>query len=417
MGRKFLSFLGTGNYNDCCYYYGSKKVNTKYVQRALLDIFCQDWEADDETIIFLTNEAKEKHWDPNLKEELLSQNYPFKIVEKNISIGKNIEEIWDIFKKLLEVLEEKDEVIFDITHAFRSIPMLGLVVLNFAKATKNIKLSGIYYGAYESRNSDNEAPIFDLTEFDKLLEWSYAINSFVHSGESKFIYHIVNNEKKNDNNLKIANKFAKTLKTFTDTIHTCKGIVLDDDEKSVYGSYNKMKEALIELKEKNNLPILDKLFNQIDRKTKIFDGCNDNLSMGINYIKWCIKHDLVQQGYTALNETIKTYICVLNGLDDVNKEYREDVAAKAMAVYRKNEEEWEIKEKYREMIKKVIETTPKELFKIYNSITSSRNDINHFGFTDEKARRKVSVIKKELEKKFKEFEKIVNETSLVVDPQ
>lgn len=39
---------------------------------------------------------------------------------------------------------EGDEIIFDITHSFRSIPMLAITIMNYAKVLKNCKLKEVY---------------------------------------------------------------------------------------------------------------------------------------------------------------------------------------------------------------------------------------------------------------------------------
>jgi hypothetical protein len=72
--------------------------------------------------------------------------------------------------------------------------MLAIVILNYAKTMKNVSLSGIYYGAfevlgnpYEARELPQEkrrAPILDLTAFDQLMEWSFAIDRFLGAGDA-----------------------------------------------------------------------------------------------------------------------------------------------------------------------------------------------------------------------------------------
>lgn len=93
-------------------------------------------------------------------------------------------------------MEEGDEVYFDITHGFRSLPMLGMVLMNYAKALKGIKVKAITYGAFdalgsrfniEERIPDPEqriVPLLDLTGFHELQEWSIAADNFVKSGNT-----------------------------------------------------------------------------------------------------------------------------------------------------------------------------------------------------------------------------------------
>jgi CRISPR-associated Csx2 family protein len=114
-------------------------------------------------VIFLTDEAFRKNWENDgygmrkdgstdckgLRQclEELSLSVPLKQVR--IQDGKSEAEIWDIFNQVYSILECEDRVTMDITHAFRSIPMLAIVLLNYARALKQISISGIHYGAFE----------------------------------------------------------------------------------------------------------------------------------------------------------------------------------------------------------------------------------------------------------------------------
>jgi len=65
---------------------------------------------------------------------------------KEIPDGKDTDEIWEIFDIIYNALEEDDNIYIDITHSFRYLPMLLLVLLNYAKYLKNIKIKQITYG-------------------------------------------------------------------------------------------------------------------------------------------------------------------------------------------------------------------------------------------------------------------------------
>ena len=83
------------------------------------------------------------------------------------------------------VINENDDIVFDITHSFRSIPMLAVTVINYAKIVKKCHLKGVYYGAYEAaQNNENKkiAPIINLTAFNEILEWTYAADAFMTYG-------------------------------------------------------------------------------------------------------------------------------------------------------------------------------------------------------------------------------------------
>lgn len=436
MARKFLSFLGTGNYGECIYKCTNENIKTRFIQRALVEDLCKDWTDEDEVVIFVTQKSKKTNWESGEKEiekriklndqetlikkekqwfyglnEELKQlsNYNFKITEKVINEGKNIEEIWEIFKCMMQQIYEGDEVIFDITHSFRSIPMLALVVLNYAKVVKNINIIGIYYGAYEAKDEEGVAPVFDLKEFDRLLEWAYAVNSFVKFGDSRQILELVNREKKYDCKYREVANFASRLNDFTSSITTCRGTENKDKKKSVQRAYNEMENELNIVREKNNMPHLRELLSLVEKRTESFKH-TDNLSTGIAFVQWCIDNKLVQQGYTSLDETIKTYICRLNGLEETNFENREDIAAKACIVFAKSKNEWKVKDNYRETIEKIITTTPKELFDLAQKIRDARNDINHFGYRN--GAKSYDALERDLKESFNKFLNIISKINM-----
>ena len=72
-------------------------------------------------------------------------------------------------------------------------------------------------------------------------------------------------------------------------------------------------------KQISEIPLL-RLFDKIEEDVKIFDRkCYvikddrkvylENTATGMAAVQWAINKSLTQQGFTALEETIKTYIC------------------------------------------------------------------------------------------------------------
>jgi len=75
-------------------------------------------------------------------------------------------------------------VVIDLTHGFRTSPMLMIVFLNYAKFLKNIKIRHLLYGAFEASKTMDK-PIWDLTEFSKLYDWTSATEQFIQYGSGK----------------------------------------------------------------------------------------------------------------------------------------------------------------------------------------------------------------------------------------
>ena len=104
----------------------------------------------------------------------------------HIPSGKSEGELWEIFDIYADAVDNEDEVVLDITHGFRSLPVLALPAIAYLSQVKNVEFKYILYGAFEARDpSKNETPIFDLTPFVSLLDWTNAVNVFQHSGDSR----------------------------------------------------------------------------------------------------------------------------------------------------------------------------------------------------------------------------------------
>src|SRR5690606_12368407 len=137
--------------------------------------------------------AQNKHF-KNLKLE--SSKHLRKVL---IPDGISESEIWGIFQIVFDQLQNKDEIIYDVTHSFRSLPMLGIVLLQYAKFLKNINVRGIFYGAFEKLGnpseieknypipSERKVPLLNLTSFSLLQDWTIAGNNFLKLGNAEVL--------------------------------------------------------------------------------------------------------------------------------------------------------------------------------------------------------------------------------------
>ncbi|MFS8835347.1 TIGR02221 family CRISPR-associated protein [Synechococcus sp. WC101] len=174
MAKTLLTTLGTGDYTETTYFFGEQRADkTCYVAKAL----CQLFEID-RIILLLTEEARAKHWG-RLQESLPPQ---VEEVAKAIPEGKTEAETWEIFDVLVDGIEPNSRLLFDITHAFRSIPLLVLLGAALLRKAKNVEIQGLYYGLY--RPGQAETPIIDLTPAIRLLDWLTASDKFISTGSA-----------------------------------------------------------------------------------------------------------------------------------------------------------------------------------------------------------------------------------------
>ena len=438
MPRKvFISILGTGFYEKCAYTDGQNQfpsIPTRFIQRASLELFgAKEWSKEDRVIIFLTKKARELNWNKTITErkrygkdtpepykglEAVLQEMDLKaqVEDKDIKDGMNKEEIWEVFQTIYDTLEVGDELYLDLTHSFRFLPMLLLVLGNYAKFLKGITIENIVYGNYEARSiAENEAPIISLLPLANLQDWTFAAANYLQNGRvtqleglaNKELKEMLQNTKDINQDARALNKYVKTLSTFTKDLLNCRGQAIRSGEaiNAIRTEAKRIEKVIIT----PMAPVLDK----INHSLEIFLP-NEHVFNGFYAAQWCFNNQLYQQAITLLQENIVTYICLQKKLDISNKSQREMVN-KAFNIYLNHtkEEQWKLASKNEEQrlsekqtIRELLEyPVLKELSSTFLVTTNTRNDYNHAGENPNptKAQKLIDSIECRLKKVFEYF--------------
>ena len=189
MRKIYIAFLGIAPYLNCNYVYNDTKVdNVKYIQEAMIKLLCKDFSESDKYIFFLTKDAEKENWNDksenkglaNTLNEFIPKDNIIKI--SNFPEGKNENEIWKMFELIYEQINDNDEILVDITHSFRYIPMLMLLILNYAEYMKNYDYKS---GLDLFKNKDN---VFVLRTFSKIfglaslrVGWGYGSKKIINA--------------------------------------------------------------------------------------------------------------------------------------------------------------------------------------------------------------------------------------------
>lgn len=72
-------------------------------------------------------------------------------------------------------------------------------------------------------------------------------------------------------------------------------------------------------------------------------------------------------------------------MDETDVEMREEVATKALRIKSMciSEDKWKVKKEHRDKIKYIVENLDDSIKKISGSVNKLRNDINHFGYSED----------------------------------
>lgn len=391
----FVSVLGTGFY-EVCRYEGLKP--TRFIQQATLEwLKAEEWTENDRILIFTTEASKKQNWNFNgkrakfngmpeveyvgLKCVLDNMNLAAKVEAVDIPEGKNEQEMWNVFGRIYDKLENNDLLYFDLTHAFRYLPMLVLVLGQYARHLKKVTIKSVTYGNYEARGGNSDvAPIADLMPLVTLLDYTQAAADFGEYGRvSKLLFSFKGADFDN---------LAKQLKRFEQDVATCRGRELMNG-KTVASAKKSL--AAIMASDKAIKPVKE-LLRSVQKKLEPFEeGKRFQNLRGV--VKWCEDYAMVQQAFTLCQEGLVTLACerIENPLtgDKERTALRQlrDVVSAVLAVDKEvmtDESMWK-----RDLL--LDKNLSRKLFamdgivrirKNYNNLTGKRNTLNHAGFGD-----------------------------------
>lgn len=412
MAKVMLSFLGTNKYLECNYEYNDVVIkNVHYVQEAIAKLFCNEWGNGDSIIVFVTEEAYKTNWVTGTSYENKTIDGLEKVLhvfvkDKNVTVkhvpisgGQNEGEIWSIFDAVINSVNHDDEIIIDVTHAFRAIPMLAVVMINYLQMVKNVSFIGLYYGAIESLGriqdialkniNERNAPIIDLSSFVYLLQFSNGVYNFIEYGDakeiSKYALNIVKpilkeTQGKDEISQKIK-QIAEGLKIITQNFAYCRGKdIIKFNYKKLYHDIQKLKEhfngKVLPLKPLQ--PLLDNILQKLD----LFKEFDDviNAKKGIVAAHWCLQHNLIQQSITILQESLITLLCIKFKLDYENLNCRELVGSAFHEINSQKRGKVINKSESKEIEPLLSDPLIQSLSDTYNKLSQIRNDINHANF-------------------------------------
>lgn len=428
MGRKvFISFLGGTNYKYCDYWKNGKSFgNVRFIQEATLNYLNvnQNWESDDMALILLTKGAESSNWVDNGQKDregniaidertqstlegLSTRLKEFKIKTETINKlpdGNDETEIWTIFERVFERIEANDELYFDITHGFRYLPMLVLVLCSYSKFLKNITVKSVTYGNFEVARDLGHGLIVDLLPLTQLQDWTYAAGQYLDSGNverlvglcSEEIRPILIETKGSDEAAKLLNGFVKKLSDVIEERQTCRGMNIIKSS-----SLKGLKEYSEKLKTSTFIKPFNPIFEKIKASLVSFDD-NENIKNGFSAAVWCYDNGLFQQAATILQEFVVSFFCLRHdiGIDD---EATREIVNKAFIIKFNNipEDKWIIDSEKKGKLKEVLADdlfANATLVQSFNNLTEVRNDFNHSGMRSMRSPMSPQKIKENIKK-------------------
>ena len=339
MARKVLiSFLGTGgrgatnledrDYKSTNYRIGDTNLgNYSFVSAALM----KHYQVDTLFLLGTVHSMWEKVYDwfskehgnvtnediwMNICEHCEQANYlsPLELPHKNdieqaigcdskvilIKYGITDEEIKEninIILGLQQYLKDEDELIVDITHSFRSLPMFIMNLLIYMQnvSNKKVNISHIHYGMLDINNELGFAPIVDITSILDVNSWISGAYAFAEFGNGYNVASLV--EKDNNSVAKIVSEFSDLMnlnhlygiQSFSQRLSSIKNVEYDTMLPQL--TINPVVEDFI------------KKFPSNEKKHSVFQ---------LKVARWQFDHRKYAQSLLTITEAIITYVCELN---------------------------------------------------------------------------------------------------------
>ena len=157
---------------------------------SMWDVFFEHQQTDDEATLALIDAVANQTVSAEMlavHEQRLTQKLGISVQCLLISYARNEAEQTAILTDLAAKLQPGEQVILDVTHAFRHLPMLALVAARYLSRVRGVQVQEVYYGALEmtpqmADKAQERTPVLRLSAMLHMLDWVDALAVYGHSG-------------------------------------------------------------------------------------------------------------------------------------------------------------------------------------------------------------------------------------------
>lgn len=168
-----VASIGIGSYAVVTYQHQDRGWQTAFAPVALARIL--NLKGARATII-VTEKARDSQPCAEMLRELAEAGLHARV--ESIPDGRIEQEVLAIFDKITAVVAEGAEIVLDVTFALRHLPFVYVAALTYLVGLRNVKIKGIYYGAFELRDVEKAtAPIVEITPLFGLIQWYHALQT------------------------------------------------------------------------------------------------------------------------------------------------------------------------------------------------------------------------------------------------
>ena len=279
--------------NIANYYFEDENESTKKEYFNTLPLLIEKYSDEYEIIPIYTKDSK------TVNQAVLAELYSKLNVDFNetyfIEDEKNFKEVFSLFNK---TLEKFDEVIIDVTHGFRHLPLLMLVELlihNFRDTKKIQKILFAKEKLKHTRNDKGLYEIIDLKEYLELANISFILTTFeknytvanhIESEKYKKLIDALNDFSNDLMALNLNNLFENSIDELKDELNMIDDVSISTQAKNLYQHIDKV----FKQSEKRYLTYYNLSRELFDKKYMLISLSLLNESLRL-YIKTAIKKE------------------------------------------------------------------------------------------------------------------------------
>ena len=244
-----------------------------------------------------------------------------------IDYGIDKEQLKNNTKKILQLgqyLEPFDELIIDVTHGFRSLPLTIMNLLVYLKnvSDKTIDISHILYGMRDIKDEEciplkkkkDIVPVIDLNDGDmgvmNINKWITGAYDFKSYGNGYQIQELIKAK---------FNELSQALQNFSDINnlnYLGNFMSVITDFKKLYNAHKDDLDLIVKLSIE---PVIKELTKyKLDTTLALYQ-------FQLNITKWQYSRKNYLAAYITLKESIISYICYKEGLDPLSYDDREKI--------------------------------------------------------------------------------------------
>ncbi len=389
-----LTFLGTGRYEPVTYVWqepgGEQAYRTHLFPLAAYHIFRPErillaatWEV---------REGKGKEHYETLQRELEKEGVQVEVLA--IPDGKSEAELWEIFAILAENVVDGEQLILDVTHAFRTLPLLVFAVAVYLRSAKHVRIERIIYGAYEAREGER-APIFDMTPLLDLVDWLGGVEFFLRRSDAvllgerlQHVHRQAWQQRRSDELPRKLQTLGNGLKSFSEALHLARPLEVMEEAKSLLG---KLDDVAPEVRSwaKPFGVVLEQVRREAEKfaypEPRRLDA--ENLRRQLALIAHYVEKGLTMQAVTLAREWVVSWVILQRGEGDwldrnCRKEVEDALGAAAQRSQKKGaqeKEEMQVPDWFDQL------PNSQELGGLWKWLFDLRNDVAHCGMRKDQA--------------------------------